>query len=124
MGFTAMTMVRAERNLFADLYEEVALRGVGGSPPQVNIGVRSVAHVGRLLRRERLSRGLSQAQLADMAAVGRRLVSELERGKSGIHAAQIFAVLAALKMRVAITLPETAKNISGPKTGVFGSAGA
>lgn len=43
--------------------------------------IRSPADLGRQIRTARKAQGLTQAQLADIAGVGTRFVSELERGK-------------------------------------------
>lgn len=43
--------------------------------------IRSPGDLGRQIRTARKAQGLTQAQLADIAGVGARFVSELERGK-------------------------------------------
>lgn len=53
------------------------------------------ADFGAALRRARRRQGLTQAQLADLAAVGIRFVSELERGKATVELARALRVLGA-----------------------------
>lgn len=43
--------------------------------------IQSPADLGRRIRAARQAQGLTQAQLAEIAGVGTRFVSELERGK-------------------------------------------
>lgn len=43
--------------------------------------IRSTEDLGRQIRTARKAQGLTQAQLAEIAGVGTRFVSELERGK-------------------------------------------
>lgn len=43
--------------------------------------IRSTRDLGRQIRAARKAQGLTQAQLAEIAGVGTRFVSELERGK-------------------------------------------
>ena len=46
-----------------------------------DITVASAMNVGELVRQRRLANQLTQRQLGELAGVGLRLVSELERGK-------------------------------------------
>lgn len=55
----------------------------------------SAAEFGAALRRSRKRQGLTQAELADLAGVGTRFVSELERGKDTVELARALRVLAA-----------------------------
>ncbi len=59
--------------------------------------IHSIADIGVLVRETRKSQALSQAELADYAGVGRRVVSELERGvKDTIEIGIVMSVCAAL----------------------------
>lgn len=49
-----------------------------GAPTQP---IRTPADLGQQIRAARKAQGLTQAELADIAGVGTRFVSELERGK-------------------------------------------
>lgn len=50
--------------------------------------------LGALVRQRRKEAGLSQAELAKAAAVGRRFVSELEGGKPTVRLDRVLAILA------------------------------
>jgi y4mF family transcriptional regulator len=50
--------------------------------------------VGAFVRERRRARKLSQTELAELAGVGRRLVSEIERGKQTVRLDACNAVLA------------------------------
>jgi y4mF family transcriptional regulator len=54
--------------------------------------------IGELVRRRRLANHLTQRQLGELAGVGLRLVSELERGKSTIRMDAANRVLAVFGM--------------------------
>lgn len=58
--------------------------------------------LGKLIRDERKSQGLTQEQFAALAGVGARFVRELEHGKPGCEMGLTFRVLEALGMRVAL----------------------
>lgn len=49
--------------------------------------------LGATVRERRRARGWSQAELAEIAGVGRRFVSELENGKTTLRIAQVRRVL-------------------------------
>jgi len=62
--------------------------------------------VGELVRRRRLANHLNQRQLAELAGVGMRLVSELERGKSTLRMDAVNRVLWVFGLRLgAIEIP-------------------
>lgn len=56
----------------------------------------------RFTRTTRRKNGLNQTELADLAQVGRRMVSELENGKPTLQLAQVERVLAVLGRKLAI----------------------
>jgi y4mF family transcriptional regulator len=58
------------------------------------------AHLGADIRRRREARQMSQQTLARLAGVGRRLVSELERGKPTVQLDVAGRVLAVFGLRV------------------------
>jgi len=58
--------------------------------------------LGQWIRERRAANGMTQAELALLAGVGRRLVSELERGKSSVQLAGVDAVLAVFGKRLGI----------------------
>lgn len=58
--------------------------------------------LGRWVRERRVANGMTQAELALLAGVGRRLVSELERGKVSLQLAGVDAVLAVFGKRLGI----------------------
>lgn len=55
--------------------------------------IRSVADVGSIVREERRSRGITQAELAADAGVGVKFLIRLEQGHPGIEVGRVFAVL-------------------------------
>lgn len=59
--------------------------------------------LGATVRERRRARGWSQAELAELAGVGRRFISELENGKSSLRIAEVRRVLEVfgLELRVA-----------------------
>ena len=56
----------------------------------------NIRSIGRLLRAERKRQQLRQDQLAALAAVGTRFVSDLENGKPGAEFGRCLRVVAAL----------------------------
>ncbi len=56
--------------------------------------------IGRLVRAKRRQQGLRQAELAALAGVGNRFVSELEHGKPTVELGRAIGVLAALGVQV------------------------
>ena len=70
--------VEKSKNCPQNLLIRVACRQVG---PVMNAGVLSSQKIGEMVRQRRLANRLTQRQLGELAGVGLRLVSELERGK-------------------------------------------
>lgn len=60
--------------------------------------VRSPVDLGAAVRRRRNRLGLTQAELAEVAGVGKRFLSELERGKSTAEVGRVFRVVQVLGM--------------------------
>lgn len=58
--------------------------------------VVSVAALGGFVRATRLRMGLTQQELADMAGVGRRFISELEAGKPTVETGKVLQVCASV----------------------------
>lgn len=58
--------------------------------------------LGQWVRERRAANGMTQVELALLAGVGRRLVSELERGKASVQLAGVDAVLAVFGKRLGI----------------------
>lgn len=54
------------------------------------------------VRRRREANKMTQADLARLAGVGRRFVSELERGKGSLHLDKVCTVLAVFGRRLAV----------------------
>lgn len=66
-----------------------------GSPEasaQADIQLDSTEHLGRVVRRLRERRKLSQQEFADLAGVGRRFLSELENGKPTLEFGKVLQV--------------------------------
>ena len=76
---------------------QVLKNGAGGTggPPMKNTAETSAATIGQLVRQRRLANNLTQRQLSELAGVGLRLVSELERGKTTLRMDAVNRVLAA-----------------------------
>lgn len=53
--------------------------------PEKSTCLQTPADLGAAIRAARKRQGLTQAELAELAGVGARFVSELERGKSTAH---------------------------------------
>lgn len=96
-----MPGMRADRSPFADLHDEMLMRGFGRTVA-AGVPIMSVDDVGALVRRQRGKLDLTQCQLAEKARVGRRFVSELEAGKATIRAAELLAVCAAADLTLTI----------------------
>ena len=58
--------------------------------------------VGSFVRERRRANQLTQLQLGELAGVGRRFISELERGKPTLRMAGVNAVLAVFGMRLGV----------------------
>ncbi|MGY6519748.1 MAG: helix-turn-helix transcriptional regulator [Lysobacteraceae bacterium] len=58
--------------------------------------------VGAAVRVARRAHGLTQVELAGLAGVGARFVSELERGKASVELGKVLDVLAVLGLRLGL----------------------
>jgi HTH-type transcriptional regulator/antitoxin HipB len=66
----------------------------------------SAALLGRFVRVQRRLKGMTQAELADLARVGRRFICELELGKESLRMDGVNRVLAVLGYRLgAVEMP-------------------
>jgi len=63
---------------------------------------RSSQELGRFVRQVRKAKGLTQAEMAGLAGVGVRYLSELERGKATSHLGKALQVLHRLGCRLAL----------------------
>jgi transcriptional regulator with XRE-family HTH domain len=63
--------------------------------------------LGRLLQQARLSRGLSQQQVADELGISQGYVSELESGKSSLALTRIFEIMRLTGMTLRAEIPES-----------------
>lgn len=61
--------------------------------------------LGKLIRRHRKAAGLSQAELAKLAGVGKTALFDLEHGKSTVQLKTVLAVLKPLNIRVSFLGP-------------------
>lgn len=73
------------------------------SPAGTNTPVASPQTLGASIRAARKMHDLTQAQLAGLAGVGVRFLSELERGKPSTEIGKILDVLAVLGLRLCLT---------------------
>ena len=62
--------------------------------------------LGRLLQQARLSRGLSQQQVASELGISQGYVSELESGKSSLALTRIFDIMRMTGMTLHAEIPE------------------
>jgi y4mF family transcriptional regulator len=67
-----------------------------------NTAETSAATIGQLVRQRRLANNLTQRQLSELAGVGLRLVSELERGKTTLRMDAVNRVLAAFGLTLGL----------------------
>jgi HTH-type transcriptional regulator/antitoxin HipB len=62
----------------------------------VEATIRTTGELGQAIRRRRQAIGLTQAEVAQVAGVGNRFVSELERGKATAEFGKILRVVSVL----------------------------
>lgn len=72
--------------------------GRGASGPAARQAVVSIVALGGFVRATRLHMRLTQQELADIAGVGRRFISELEAGKPTLEAGKVLQVCASVGM--------------------------
>jgi y4mF family transcriptional regulator len=79
-----------------------------------NSGEISTAAVGQLVRQRRLAAKLTQRQLGELAGVGLRLVSELERGKPTLRMDAVNRTLAVFGLMLGpVTAPRHEESKEG-----------
>jgi len=71
-----------------------------GITGNLHLSVRRPSDVGALVAHVRKTKGHSQEELADLAGVGRRFLSELEGGKTTAEFGKVLQVLTALGIDV------------------------
>ncbi len=60
--------------------------------PLFDIRITRAAHIGMIIRNYRKQKNMTQAELADLAGVGRRFLSELENGKDTLEFGKVLQV--------------------------------
>ena len=58
--------------------------------------IKETHELGKLIRKRRGNNGMNQQQLADLAGVGRRFLSELENGKQSLEFGKVLRVVSAV----------------------------
>lgn len=81
-----------------------AAEGRAPTPTPADIQAWMVT-LGDTVRRHRKLAGLSQAELAQLAGVGKTVVFDLEQGKATMRMATVLRLLAALNIRLGWTAP-------------------
>lgn len=66
----------------------------------MNQMARSAKQLGAHLQNERVRRGLSQTELADLAGTGQKTISHVETGSKGTKLETVFRLLAALDLEI------------------------
>ncbi len=84
--------------------------------PIGNESTTAIDDIARTVRERRESNQMTQADLALLAGVGRRFLSELERGKGSLRLDKVAAVLAVFGKRVGV--------VDAPRPDVSDSVGA
>ena len=91
-AFSPNVRVTLPRMLESDVREQattqISAKGVEDEPI-----IASPADLGRLVRKVREGRRLSQQEFADLAGVGRRFLSELENGKPTLELGKVLKVV-------------------------------
>lgn len=67
------------------------------------------AEIGRFIRQRRKASKLTQIELSEIAGVGLRFISELERGKPTVRLAEVDAVLAVFGKQLGLVERESAE---------------
>lgn len=73
--------------------------------------VKTMGDIGSLVRAERARRGINQQQLADLAGVGTRFISDLERGKLTTQMGKVLMVAAALDIQFHAERGKSCRNL-------------
>jgi len=91
-AFSPNVRVTLPRMLESDVREQATTQiSATGAEAEPSI-IASPADLGRLVRKVRESRRLSQQEFADLAGVGRRFLSELENGKPTLELGKVLKV--------------------------------
>lgn len=69
----------------------------------------TIEEIGRTIRQERKSQGLTQAELAMTANTASRFISELENGKTTCQIGKVLKVIACLGIKVELKAPSQPK---------------
>jgi HTH-type transcriptional regulator/antitoxin HipB len=64
--------------------------------------IKDTKNLGKAIRQQRKSIGLSQINAAGLCGVGERFLSELERGKPTVELGKVLQVLNRLGMRIVL----------------------
>lgn len=81
----------------------------GSIPLSSDAAMMSTQQIGDLVRQRRLANGLTQRKLSELAGVGLRFVSELERGKATLRLDSVNRVLKVFGLMLgAVPLPRPA----------------
>lgn len=73
--------------------------------------VSSPQALGRLLQQARLSRGLSQQQVAAQLGISQGYVSELESGKTSLALTRVFDIMRLTGMTLQAEIPEGSTDV-------------
>lgn len=82
--------------------DSLKLQSAQRQDPSVERTIGDLAEIGVMVAARRKERGLSQQDFADLAGVGRRFVSELERGKPTAEIGKMLKVLNTLGLDLVI----------------------
>ena len=74
--------------------------------------------VGKNLKRLRQEKGLSQAELAELAGLSKNFISYIENGKCGISSKTLASLANALRVELA-QLYTTESSLSNPQVGMY-----
>ncbi|WP_258582717.1 helix-turn-helix transcriptional regulator [Mesorhizobium sp. AR02] len=91
-AFSPDVRVTLPRMLESDGKEPATTQGRAKAAETETTTIASPADLGRLVRKVREGRGLSQQEFADLAGVGRRFLSELENGKPTLELGKVLKV--------------------------------
>lgn len=71
-----------------------------------SVKLNDVVDLGKAIRKARKARGLTQQSFADLAGVGRRFISELEKGKKTLEIGKVLHVAKAVGIQISFQQPE------------------
>jgi len=72
-------------------------------------GVMTIEEIGRTIRQERKSQGLTQGELAMTANTASRFISELENGKATCQIGKALKVIRCLGIKIELKAPSQSK---------------